>query len=355
MIKRMAGVFAIISIIIVISIYITMGKLSSVLAYSNNLNEKKDDTINPVKVAVLLNITEDPYTENVRKALTKIQNENPNMVKFEFYYSNNDQDTQNRLIEKVIDEGIDLIAIKMADAREAIVIANKIKENNKPVVFFSREPISLVPIKSYSKSIFIGTRGADAGVLQGKIIIDQWNENSYIIDKNRDGILQYIMITGQSYNLEAIERTKYSIETINKAGIKTEELASVVSDFKEDLAKEAVNALFLKFGDKIEAVIANNDAMAIGAIKALQQFGYNKGDKNKTIVVVGIDAIDEAKDFIAKGFMTGTVIQDADEMAKAIYLTGMNLINKRPPLEGTPYVFDETGVAVRIPYKEYIK
>ena len=50
--------------------------------------------------------------------------------------------------------------------------------------------------------------------------------------------------------------------------------------------------------------------MAIGAIEALQKYGYNKGDKSKYIPVVGIDGIPEAKDLINKGFMTGTVIQD---------------------------------------------
>jgi methyl-galactoside transport system substrate-binding protein len=63
----------------------------------------------------------------------------------------------------------------------------------------------------------------------------------------------------------------------------------------------------LGYNRKIEAIIANNDNMAIGAIEALQKYGYNKGDKNKTITVVGIDAILEARDLIKKVFMTGTV------------------------------------------------
>ena len=41
-------------------------------------------------------------------------------------------------------------------------------------------------------------------------------------------------------------------------------------------------------------------------------------------------------------------------MAKALYTVGMNLVYNRNPLEGTDYKFDETGVAIRIPYKEYI-
>ena len=50
--------------------------------------------------------------------------------------------------------------------------------------------------------------------------------------------------------------------------------------------------------------------MAIGAVEALQAYGYNKGDKSKNIIVVGIDGLPEAKDLIDKGIMTGTIIQD---------------------------------------------
>lgn len=46
--------------------------------------------------------------------------------------------------------------------------------------------------------------------------------------------------------------------------------------------------------------------------------------------------------------------QDAPAMAEACYLIGMNLVNNKKPLDGTSYSFDETGVAIRIPFKEYV-
>ena len=120
------------------------------------------------------------------------------------------------------------------------------------------------------------------------------------------------------------------------------------------MARKATEAALLKYGDKIEAIIANDDSMALGAIQALQAYSYNKGDKTKTIAVVGVDAIPAAQDLIRKGFMTGTVIQDAPAMAKALYTVGMNLVYGKNPLEGTQYKFDQTGVSIRIPYQQYI-
>jgi len=114
-----------------------------------------------------------------------------------------------------------------------------------------------------------------------------------------------------------------------------------------------MKSVLLRYGNKIEAVIANNDAMAIGAVEALQKYGYNKGNKSMYIPVVGVDALPEARDLIKKGFITGTVIQDPREEAEAIYLIGQNLVASNSPLSGTKYKFDETGRIVRIPYYEF--
>ena len=59
------------------------------------------------------------------------------------------------------------------------------------------------------------------------------------------------------------------------------------------------------------------------------------------------------KDLVDKGIMTGTVIQDAKAMAETLYTIGMNLVYGKKPLEGTNYKFDETGIAVSIPYQEF--
>lgn len=100
--------------------------------------------------------------------------------------------------------------------------------------------------------------------------------------------------------------------------------------------------------------IANDDSMAIGAVESLQKYGYNKGDKTKTIQVVGVDAVPEAKELISKGFMLGSPFQDTKDMAEALYTVGMNLLYNRDPIEGTQYKFDDTGVAIRIPYMESV-
>jgi methyl-galactoside transport system substrate-binding protein len=308
----------------------------------------------PVKAAVFLLDFTDDYISLIRQNLEDVQKENEGKVEFTFYDGKSDQAIQNESIDKVLKEGVDLILLNIVNTEAAQTVINEIKGYNVPVILFNREPVKIDAIKSYVKALYIGTNAKEAGMLQGKMLVDAWNTNKESIDKDKDNIMQYIMLEGERGNIEAIERTRYSVLTIQQAGIKTEELALRFADWNTELARNATEAALLKYGDKIEAIIANDDSMAIGAIQALQAYGYNKGDKTKTIAVVGVDAIPEVRDLISKGIMLGSVVQDARALAEALYTVGMNLAASKNPIEGTKYKFDDTGVAIRIPHREYI-
>lgn len=318
---------------------------------SNGGDTSKGDK---VKVGVCLYKFDDTYISTVRQSLEKIQSENPDKVEFTFYDGKGDQATQNDSIDTLLQKDVDLLLVNLVDTGAAPTVIDKIKTAEKPVVLFNREP-SADSIKAYDKSIFVGTNAKEAGVMQGEILSKVWEKDKAAIDKNGDGVLQYVMLKGEPDNPEAVARTQYSVSTLNDKGVKTEELALQVCNWDQALAQNATEAWFSKFGDKIEAVIANNDGMAQGAIAALQAQGYNNGDAVKTIPVVGVDATAAAQDLIGKGFMLGSVLQDAEGMAKALYETGMNLAGGKSAVEGTSYKFDDTGVAVRIPYQEYVK
>jgi len=309
---------------------------------------------NPVKVGVVLNDFNDQYIYLVRQNLEDIQKENENKVEFTFFDGKGNQVIQNKVIDSVIQNDFDLLLLNLVDVNTAVEsVINKVKQKNIPIILFNTALDKIAPIQSYKKAILVSTDIEEAGILQGKLLVNAWNTNKNAIDKNRDGILQYIMLMGPRNNTSAIARTKYSILTINNAGIRTQELASKICNWNEEEAKIAIEPLFLTYGNKIEAIISNNDAMAIGAIEILQKYGYNNGDKSKTIPVVGIDAIPAAQDLIRKGFMTGTVVQDPRETAEALYTIGMNIVSNKAPLVGTNYNLDDTGVVIKMPYHEY--
>ncbi|PRR81003.1 galactose ABC transporter substrate-binding protein [Clostridium vincentii] len=307
----------------------------------------------PVKVGVLLLDFTDDFISLIGRDLEEIQRRNIDKIEFTFFDGKGDQTIQDENLDTLLKTHVDLILLNLIEVKNAQPVIDKIKQANIPVILFQREPITIEPIKSYEKAYYIGTDSKEAGILQGQILVDKWNTDKTSIDKNRDDVMQYIILKGEKDNLEELERTKHSILTINNAGIKTEELASTYANWNRELAKEAILSFFLKYGNRIEVIIANDDTMAEGVIDALQTYGYNKGDKTPTIAVIGVDALPSVQELIRKGIMTGSVLQDDRAMAETMYTMAMNLVSGKPPLEGTQYKFDDTGVAVRIPYQEF--
>jgi len=335
-------------IIVVFMIIVTLTGCSKKAVLTITTPEK------PVKVAVFLLDFTDDFISLIRQNLEDIQKENPGKIEYTFYDGKSNQAIQNEEIDKVLKEGTDLILLNIVNIEDSQAVINRIKETNNPVILFNREPVTPAPIQSYNKALYIGTDAKQAGITQGKMVVDAWNTGKKYIDKNNDGIMQYIMLEGEINSKEAIERTEYSILTIKDADIETQQLALRVCNWLEDLAYNAIKALFLKYGNQIEVIIANNDTMAIGAIKALQEYGYNKGDKSKTISVVGVDVTPRAKELIEKGYMLGSVYQDPRAYAEALYTCGMNLVDGKDPVVGTKYKLDDTGVAIRLPQTDYL-
>lgn len=307
----------------------------------------------PIKVGVLLYREDDYYISSLKNELLKIENENKDKIDFIFYDGKGNQELQNQQIDEVINEKLDLILLDLVDVKKSCLPVNKAKENNIPIIFFHREPSSMDCIKSYGKSLYIGTDACDSGNIQGQMIIDEW-KNKNIKDKNNDNIIDYILLKGEKDNLDAQARSRCVIKTIKESGLRTNEIASEYCNWEKECARIKIQELVSRYGDTIELIISNNDEMAIGAIMALQEMGYNKEGSKKHIAVVGIDGTEEAKKLIKDGAMTGTVIQDSAGMAQALYTIGMNLVEGKEPLKDTEYKFDETGVRVMIPYGNYI-
>ena len=170
-------------------------------------------------------------------------------------------------------------------------------------------------------------------------------ENFDTVDLNGDGEISYVMFKGQEGNAEAIARTQFGVEdadAILTAGGKpalsfydesNTNLYLVDQDgaWSAAAANNYMQTILSQYSEAnnnmVELVIANNDEMAIGAVTALQNAGYNLEDGSATVIpVFGVDATDAAKEAIGKGTMTGTIKQDADGMANTIAQISANFL-----------------------------
>jgi len=145
----------ILSVIMAVIIMIILSSVGNKAAFaSNNFTARK-----PVKVAVLLINFTDDYISLVRKNLEDIQKENPERVEFTFYDGQSSEAIQNEQINKVLNDGVDLILLQLIKNRDKTTVQtviNEIKRTNTPVILFNREPITTDAIKSYPKALYIG-------------------------------------------------------------------------------------------------------------------------------------------------------------------------------------------------------
>jgi methyl-galactoside transport system substrate-binding protein len=313
---------------------------------------------NVVNIGVMLYSFDDPYMLLLKQSLEDIQKEHDNKIIFTFFDGKNNIAIQNETLDSLLKTNVNLLIVNPANTKESTIedIILKVKQKNIPLILIGVNPqIISVVSKYYDKVAFVTPDLEKPGIIEGKILVDLWNSNKESIDKNSDNTLQYIMLKGKVDSLIANARTNSSLRTINNAGIKTEQLASTNSDWSKEIAKQSIDSLFLRYGNKLEAIISNNDAMAIGAIEALQKYGYNTGDKSKYIPIVGIDGLPEAKDLIDKGLMTGTVILPLQSSAEGLYNIAMNLINNLPPTENTNYEVSNGAIILPTSYQEYNK
>lgn len=230
--------------------------------------------------------------------------------------SQNKQPTQNEQVDTFITKGVNALAINPVDSTAAAPLIEKAKAKELPIVFFNRQPTEDI-MKGYDKAWYVGAKAEESGTMSGQLIADYFKANKSA-DKNGDGKIQYVMLQGEPGHQDAVLRTKYSVQALTDAGFEPVKLAADTAMWDKVKATDLMNAFISSQGiDKIEAVLANNDDMALGAIEALKAKGYNTGDKTKYIPVVGVDATAPALEAMANGSLLGTVLNDGENQGKA--------------------------------------
>lgn len=300
---------------------------------------------NEIEVGITIYRYDDAFISFMRRNIETMLN---GKAKFIMNDSENDQVKQNDQVDAAIQREVDALAINLVDPASASFMINKIKPTGIPVIFFNKEP-SKEDMMLYDKAWYVGTLSEESGNIQGDIVVKSWKENP-AWDKNGDGKIQYVLLKGEAGHPDAEARTERIKSVLTNNGITIEQLDEQTANWDILQAQTAADSWIEKYGDSIEFIFSNNDAMALGALKSIQKQGYNIGDSNKFIPIVGVDAIPEIIEEIKKGTVVGTVLQSPKDQAKAVVDMLMNAANKQDVLSGTEYKLDDVK-AVRVPYR----
>lgn len=169
----------------------------------------------------------------------------------------------------------------------------------------------------------------DRGAAGGEVVSHIASDNvaggklagSFIADRLGDGA-SVIELEGIPGTSAARDRGAGFAEAIAEHGFKL--LARQPADFDRTKGLNVMENL-LTAHPGVQAVFAQNDEMALGAIRAVQAAG-------KEVMIVGFDGNDDAVKAVERGLLSGTVAQQPDQIG-AIGVATADSVLKGEPVE----------------------
>ena len=191
-------------------------------------------------------------------------------------------------VENFIARGVDAIILNPFDKEGSAPAVDIAVREHKPIVVLNAIVSNLEKADAY-----VGSEDAEAGRIAATYIMKLLNGKGNIA-----------IIHGPNGHSAEVQRTE-GIKQVLKEYPETVVVAEQTANWDR---AQALNLMenWLASGRKIDAVIAQNDEMALGAYKAIEASG-----KQKEILVIGIDAIQDALKAVYEGKLVGTVFQDA--------------------------------------------
>lgn len=222
-------------------------------------------------------------------------------VDLKIYDGNYDPSTQINQIETMISDGVDGIILNPQDAEALSVGVDKAVAAGIPVVGVNTR------VQSDKLTSYVGSQDVYAGELETQFMVDLVGSkfNTVIIE----GPL------GQSAQIERRQGIQNIIDKNPDIKVLAEKTANWSRSEAMTIMENWLNAF-----DDINAVIAENDEMALGAREAIKAKGLD-------IPVIGVDGITDALNAVENGEMVASIFQDgAGQGSKAVEVL-VNAVN----------------------------
>jgi len=255
----------------------------------------------PSKITIGLFISNlgNPYfvalRDGAQKAVDELKAKGVN-IEMKVYDAKDDPNQQITQIETAIGEGISAIVVNPVHVEAIQPALQKAKDAGIPVITTDRD------VADHSlRIVFIGTdnvKGAEEGA---KALIKALEESG------KPTPWKVVILNGIPGTTAAEDRKKgfHNILDQYVSQGKVQIVAEEVANFRRDEGLSKMESILAAHPD-IDAVIAANDEMALGAIQAIEGAGLTPG---KDVIVVGYDAIPDAVQAIKEGKMYATIAQ----------------------------------------------
>ncbi|CAN7389646.1 sugar ABC transporter substrate-binding protein [Pseudomonas sp. GL-B-26] len=272
-----------------------------------------------MKIGVSMSQFDDTWLTYLRESMDTKAKSYPDGVKLQFEDARSDVVRQLSQVESFISQKVDAIVVNPVDTAATKKITESAVKAGIPLVYVNRRPDDLNLPKGV---VTVASNDLEAGQMQMQYLADKMGGKGDIV-----------ILLGDLANNSTTNRTKGVKEVLAKyPNIKIEQEQTGI--WSRDKGMTLVND-WLTQGRKFDAVVSNNDEMAIGAAMALQQAGVEKG----SILIAGVDGTPDGLNAVKKGSLVVSVFQDAKGQADGSIETAVKMAKNEPvePAVWVPY------------------
>ncbi len=243
-----------------------------------------------------------------------------------------DPNEQIKQVENFVTQGVDAIIIHVIDQSIAPRITQIATQAKIPLVYVNRKPED--DALQGDRVVAVASPEEVAGRLEAEFVVEKMGEQGNVA-----------ILLGSLGTAPQIGRTAGTKEVFARyPGIKV--VREQTANFQRPEAVSVVEN-WLASGIQIDAIVANNDEMAIGAVLVLEE----KGLKDK-VIVTGVDATADALRFIEEGRLNMTVFQNGAAQGRGAIQAALKLIAGEPVPKFVEIPFEPV---TRENYKNYQK
>lgn len=219
-------------------------------------------------------------------------------VSCEIYDAKGSSRKQEKQLQYMYAQEYDVMLVNLVEPSSAASMINDAEDADIPVILFNREADDK-DLKIAKKVWYVGTDAKAAGAMQGEMLKKIWKEQQEKLDRNKNGKLDYVLVEGEETHFDAIRRTNGFLEA--SAELPMNQRGNLSADWKRELATAKFAKLDKETINNAEAVICNNDDMALGV------YDYYKKHHLELPVILGINNSREMNQKIMAGEVYGTV------------------------------------------------
>ncbi|MGO4138283.1 substrate-binding domain-containing protein [Rhizobium brockwellii] len=225
--------------------------------------------------------------------------------------ANGDKELQKQQVQKLIADKVDAIILAVSDGDLGPQMTKMAADAGIPLVYINNVPSNLLDLPD--NQVVVASNEKESGTLETKQVC------ALLKGKGR-----VVVLMGEPFHAAARARTQDISDVIATPDCKglqivERQAAYWSSDYADQQMQEWLSA-----GVKFDAVIANNDEMALGAIRAMKKAGMPMKD----VVVAGVDATDDALAAMVAGDLDVTILQSAVGQGAAAVDAAAKLIRK---------------------------